>query len=652
MRVSAVLSVAWARAPKIWISRRGRGGGHHRARRLATLMAAVVTVGGVMSMVVGVSNAWATNSVGPGYGVDVGGHNSGAYSITTTDGQMLGYCITPGLASPTQIPDDVYSPIGAAPNGGLAYLSYFAATFQGGFPGYDTNDVDAAVAYIAYGTGLGSAPLALVNIIEANMSAYPGPWTVTIVPPSGGSYTTGTNYTGDVTVTAANGNGVPGLAITAPATGGTGQWSNFVWLPNVATDVTDAAGHLPFQFSQSAPGGFLEGFSVVGGAPGSTPVEYGPPAGSGGQSMLAAVAGPSPSAVINGTMSSPVTPGSLVITKTDSDTKVGLPGAQFTVYYDAADNGVFSTQIVGPNSDGSFTTGADGKIIDPAGALASLLPGTYRVTETVAPPGHTLPTPAYQDVTIPVGGGAETVTFADQTVPKIATVATGVSQVGIAISDTATLTAASAHATGTITFRAYGPFATASAATCTSVNLAFTSTPVTVDGSGTYQMTSGYTPTAVGLYEWIESYSGDTNNTAVAGSCGDAGETTAVVKVTTTATVQASGDTPIADTVVVQGPLPAGSVITSTLYHASDTTCVTPLWTAPGVVTGTATSYQLDGITEPAGSYQWVETVKLPNGTTVATGSCNAALESSTVLASIPAATQAAVSATPASVTG
>jgi hypothetical protein len=211
---------------------------------------------------------------------------------------------------------------------------------------------------------------------------------------------------------------------------------------------------------------------------------------------------------------------------------------------------------------------------------------------------------------------------------------------------------ASAHATGTIIFDAYGPFSSTAVPTCSAATLAFTSAPVTVHGSGTYPMGAGFTPTSAGLYEWIENYSGDTNNVAVSGSCGAVGESTVVVSVTTSATVQASNGAPISDTVDVTGPLPVGSVITSTLYQASDTSCATPLWATPSVTSTSATSYQLDGITEPAGTYQWVETVKLPSGATVATGSCNAALEASAVLTSIPGAVRSPISPIPAKVTG
>jgi hypothetical protein len=704
-----------------------------------------------MSFAVGVTGAGATNIVGPGDGVDAGGHNNGAYSVTTPNGQLLAYCITPGLASPTQIPNDVYSPFVAPANGGLAYLGYFAATFQGGYGTYSSNDVNAAVAYIAYGTGLGTAPAALVAIIEANMAAYPGPWAITLAPPSGGTYNSGASYNGDVTVTSANGTGVPGLAITAPPIGGAGEWTTFAWVPNVATNVTDAAGHLPFSFSQSTAGAFSEAFSIVGGAPGSAPIEYAPPAGSGAQTLLAAVAPASASSSLIGTMTSsallkivkstndpsyvpapagvvfnvlnasatvvdtlttvaggvagpslpnltpgnytivevsvpagsglglnttpapftvtpadvsgatPVTltvpvldsviPGSIVLSKTNSDTGVGLPGAQFSVYYDSLDNGSFTTQIVGPNPGGTFSTAANGTIVDPSGALALLLPGDYQITETVAPTGYALPSPADQVITIPIGGGAIPANFADKTVPTMTTSATAANQVGGSISDVASLTA-SAHATGTIIFDAYGPFSSTAVPTCSAATLAFTSAPVTVHGSGTYPMGAGFTPTSAGLYEWIENYSGDTNNVAVSGSCGAVGESTVVVSVTTSATVQASNGAPISDTVDVTGPLPVGSVITSTLYQASDTSCATPLWATPSVTSTSATSYQLDGITEPAGTYQWVETVKLPSGATVATGSCNAALEASAVLTSIPGAVRSPISPIPAKVTG
>ena len=48
-----------------------------------------------------------------------------------------------------------------------------------------------------------------------------------------------------------------------------------------------------------------------------------------------------------------------------------------------------------------------------------------------------------------------------------------------------------------------------------------------MNGNGTYGPVS-FSPTAVGSYYWIASYSGDSNNNAVAGSCGNTNETSTV----------------------------------------------------------------------------------------------------------------------------
>jgi len=113
---------------------------------------------------------------------------------------------------------------------------------------------------------------------------------------------------------------------------------------------------------------------------------------------------------------------------------------------------------------------------------------------------------------------------------------------GTAISDTATLSGATANATGNIRFRAYGPFAdaTVGTTTCTDANKVFdTTTGIgTADSSGNYVVTASFTPTAVGYYQWLATYtSGDPNNVNTSGACGDAGEVSLVRTYdTTTAT--------------------------------------------------------------------------------------------------------------------
>jgi len=108
--------------------------------------------------------------------------------------------------------------------------------------------------------------------------------------------------------------------------------------------------------------------------------------------------------------------------------------------------------------------------------------------------------------------------------------------VGTAISDSATMTGLASPSNGTqgtITFRAYGPFADKT--TCTAPAI-YTSV-VTITGNGTFVASSGtggtFTPTAAGNYNWIASYTpatGDVNNLSVAGQCGDANEGSVVIQ--------------------------------------------------------------------------------------------------------------------------
>ena len=116
------------------------------------------------------------------------------------------------------------------------------------------------------------------------------------------------------------------------------------------------------------------------------------------------------------------------------------------------------------------------------------------------------------------------------------TVASAGGAIGVSVTDTATLAGGNAP-TGTITFRLYGPSATA---VCTAGNLVFTSNAVTVTGNGAYPSAPGFAPTAAGTYRWIASYSGDANNAATAGLCDDANESVVIGQTTPSMVTQAS----------------------------------------------------------------------------------------------------------------
>ena len=134
------------------------------------------------------------------------------------------------------------------------------------------------------------------------------------------------------------------------------------------------------------------------------------------------------------------------------------------------------------------------------------------------------------------------------TTPELTTMATD--SVGGLISDTATLSGATSDATGTITFKLYGPFTDADPSTDTCVdpdraNNVVGNLVTTIDGkelgspdtSGNYVVSSGdYPPTTVGRYQWVVSYSGDAKNEAVSSECKAPNEASLVTELAPTST--------------------------------------------------------------------------------------------------------------------
>lgn len=333
----------------------------------------------------------------------------------------------------------------------------------------------------------------------------------------------------------------------------------------------------------------------------------------------------------------PVTPGGISITKVDSATNDPLSGASFTVVNDQT-----GAQVAGPGPGGTFVSGSNGSVADPSGALTNLEPGPYTVTEVGAPANHSVQV-SPDHVTV-VGGQTQSLVFSDKTVVQLTTKATADANLANAqtagISDTAQFTG-SAGAGGTLTFAAWGPYSTLTAAessTCgvpttsgPSASLALPSTPtpaftsksVTVNGSGTYQMPGSFVPTSVGYYTWQVIYGGDTNNDP-AKLCGGSGEVSTVVDIATTATKIADISNPTlaaaqsADSATVAIPSdmtgslvfaaygPFSSVSSASLGTAS---CSTPAFTSAAVTVSKSGTYQMSGgfVPTKTGIYDWVE---------------------------------------------
>jgi len=149
--------------------------------------------------------------------------------------------------------------------------------------------------------------------------------------------------------------------------------------------------------------------------------------------------------------------------------------------------------------------------------------------------------------------------------PQIGTTATTPVTIGSAISDSATLSGATANAGGTITFHLYSDSACAN-----EINTGLTAQ--TVNGNGSYG-SGNYTPSTVGTYYWVASYSGDAANLSASGTCGDAGEASVVNKagsgIVTSQTMTPQDSATISATA---GGTPTGTV-TFKLYGQDNTTC-------------------------------------------------------------------------------
>jgi len=154
--------------------------------------------------------------------------------------------------------------------------------------------------------------------------------------------------------------------------------------------------------------------------------------------------------------------------------------------------------------------------------------------------------------------------YVPRATPTISTnVSDDVITIGQSFSDTATLSGGS-NPTGTINFKLYGP----DDATCSGTPVL--NENVTVSGNGPYTSPT-YTPTAVGVYRWVASYSGDGANSPASGACNDANENVTVNRAQPTlATVPNLLPN---DSATIAGLVnPSGGTLTFSLFRNADCT--------------------------------------------------------------------------------
>jgi hypothetical protein len=152
-------------------------------------------------------------------------------------------------------------------------------------------------------------------------------------------------------------------------------------------------------------------------------------------------------------------------------------------------------------------------------------------------------------------------------------------------------------------------------------------------GNGTYDSAS-FTPKAPGTYEFVASYSGDANNSAVAGVCNGANESVVVSKAAPTITTQASSGVVlgngVSDTATIAGGAAPSGTVTFKLYGASDPTCASaPVFTSSAITVNGDGTYSSGSFTPSAvGTYHWVADYSGDANNTSATTHCGDANES------------------------
>jgi hypothetical protein len=193
----------------------------------------------------------------------------------------------------------------------------------------------------------------------------------------------------------------------------------------------------------------------------------------------------------------------------------------------------------------------------------------------------------------------------------------------------------------TIDFRLYGP----NDATCAGAPV-FQSLNVPYPVAGGPVTSAAFTPTTVGTYRWRATYSGDVNNTLVAGACNDANENVDVTKATPTIATTASpnmavGAGTLTDTAIVSGrvnPL-AGATIDFRLYGPNDATCAgAPVFQSLNVPYPVAGGPVTSAPFTPAtvGAYRWRATYSGDANNALVAGACNDANENVDVRLAAP----------------
>jgi hypothetical protein len=203
--------------------------------------------------------------------------------------------------------------------------------------------------------------------------------------------------------------------------------------------------------------------------------------------------------------------------------------------------------------------------------------------------------------------------------PTVSTTASAGVAVGNPVHDSAKL-ASGFQATGTLTFKLYGP----NNASC-SGPAAFTS-PRSVSGNGSYT-SPAFAPAGAGTYRWKAAYSGDSNNEPASDACNAGGESVVVSKAAPTLSSRAIAN--VASSVraeaTVAGGYAPGGAITFALYGPNTDCSGTPIFTDTAAVSANGSSESKTFAPKKAGSYRWSAAYSGDANNEAATAPCTSA---------------------------
>ena len=266
----------------------------------------------------------------------------------------------------------------------------------------------------------------------------------------------------------------------------------------------------------------------------------------------------------------------------------------FTLFHNGGPTPV-DTETVTVTGNGTYTT-PTGFTLPTTGTVT----GTYQWDATYSGDTNNNTASDNNAVTEQVTVSAASPTITTTPIPTTA-------PVGETLQDSADLTGGY-HPTGAITFRLYAPGVDPAVGPAT-----YTETVTGVNGNGTYHTTVGFASNAMGVWHWVATYDGDSNNGIVSSGPLDepvavpsAGTTLTTAPIPTTVTLGASAVT-LTDTATLAGGSNPTGTITFTLFHNGGPT---PVDTETVTVNGNGTYTTPTGFTLPAtgtvtGTYQW-----------------------------------------------